>query len=152
MYHKCVLWEHVALPALLWTDVLPPRASIYLLHPQNYMCAICSWIPCFMQKNIQHVADCVVVTCEIIYAVIRNTTQNKFVRNLRSSQRRWVTGHKQETAGFPESKTIPRSTAISTVSNSMHYTTTNWTNITQPQSLRIACAYSSDALMWFALY
>ena len=53
------------------------------------MCAICSWIPCFMQNNIQLVADCTVLICEIIYAVIRNTTQNKFLRNLRFSQRRW---------------------------------------------------------------
>jgi len=49
--------------------------------------------------------------------VIRNTTQNKFIRNLRLLQRRWVTGHKQETAGFPENKTMSRSTANSTVSN-----------------------------------
>jgi len=64
----------------------------------------------------------------------------------------WVISHKHGMVGFPQQKTLPRSAAISTVINSMDCTTANWTNITQPQSLRIACAYSSDALMWFALY
>jgi hypothetical protein len=38
-YHRCVLCEHVALPALLWTDVLHTSASIHVLHSQ-IMCVL----------------------------------------------------------------------------------------------------------------